>query len=550
MIFQIMQKIRSNKVVRGWWLLTSFVLAGLWVGIRPLLADNAVVGTGDPGSCTEGALDTALFTVQNSGGGTITFNCGDAVYMMNLFVGSTGKIISTNVTIDGGNKIILNAYNERRHFYVDSGASLTLQNITLIQGRNNDIGGGAIYNLGALTLDNTTISASNVDILQYTGASGGAILSYGPVTITNSLIDNNTGASAGGLNLDGETAVATITGSTFRDNSTTNVNFGLGGAITTWNGADVTLSTSTLERNVAQYGGAIYNGSITSTIVIEANTEFIINTATFGGGIYNYDGTLTVSNSTLSGNSANFGGGIWSNGTLTVTNSILSSNFAQVGGGIEGSGNVTVSNSTLSANSASGVGGGIYTFGTLTVANSTLLGNLAGSFGGGIEIAYGSATVSSSTLSGNSAQIGGGIYNSKNGKVTVSSSTLSDNSASGVGGGIYTFGNALVSNSIIANSSSGGDCDGVPLTNGEHNLVEDNSCGFTGGSDPKLGSLADNGGPTWTHALLPGSPAIDAGDTTLTSDQRGVHRPQGAADDIGAYELEFSSIIFLPLVLK
>ena len=132
----------------------------------------------------------------------------------------------------------------------------------------------------------------------------------------------------------------------------------------------------------------------------------------------------------------------------------------------------------------------------------------------------------------------------------MNNSTFSGNSAPS-GGGILNFGTATLKNTIVANSPSGGDC--VGASDGGYNLVEDGSC-LTAGTtsisgDPLLGELADNGGPTKTHALLEGSPAIDAipdtngstpgcGDAGITTDQRGVARPQGSACDIGAYEVE------------
>ena len=132
---------------------------------------------------------------------------------------TAGKVISAaDVTIDGGSQITLSGVNTERHFYIDSNANLTLKNITLTNGFDDTYGGGSILSLGGLTLDNTTIRDSNVD----PAYSGGAIMAYKPVTITNSLIENNAGGSVGGLFLFGEAADATITGSTFRNNRTTN----------------------------------------------------------------------------------------------------------------------------------------------------------------------------------------------------------------------------------------------------------------------------------------------------------------------------------------
>jgi hypothetical protein len=215
-----------------------------------------------------------------------------------------------------------------------------------------------------------------------------------------------------------------------------------------------------------------------------------------GGGILNL-GKLTVQNSTFSGNSAptiaGGGGGINNNGTLTVQNSLFSYNSAiSDGGGINNEGTLTVQNSTFSGNSTSdgGTGGGINNHDTLTVQNST--------------------------FSGNSAKFGSGINNYQ--------ATLN------------------LSNTIIANSTPGGDCTNpAAIATNDHNLIKDGSCCTALSGDPKLGPLADNGGPTQTMALLAGSPAINAGNNAncLGTDQRGTTRPQpaGGTCDIGAFEL-------------
>ena len=158
------------------------------------------------------------------------------------------------------------------------------------------------------------------------------------------------------------------------------------------------------------------------------------STSGFGGGIYNDPGNLTLSNSTLSGNSAYLGGGGVANlGMLTLTNITLSGNSTTrgYGGGIGNyyGSTLTLTNSTLSGNSAVDYGGGIFNLGTLTVTNSTLSGNSATNSGGGI-FNDGTLTVINSTLSGNSAtDYGGGIYNYYSSTLTLTNSTLSGNSA-------------------------------------------------------------------------------------------------------------------------
>jgi len=245
-----------------------------------------------------------------------------------------------------------------------------------------------------------------------------------------------------------------------------------------------------------------------------------------GGGIYNLDGTLTLTNSTVSDNTANAnGGGIWNSGALTLTNSTISGNNSDpVGAG----------------SFSSRVGGGIFNLGpgTLTIANSTVSGNTAGGGGGGIYdwalgAVVGSVTVINSTISGNTATGGGGLFN---------------NTASII----------KLINTIVANNPSNGDCRRHGVTSLGHNLDSDGTCGFNATGDksnvnPKLGPLQDNSGPTWTHALLAGSPAIDAGNPAAPGseanacpdkDQRGIARPQDgngngtARCDIGAYELK------------
>jgi len=284
--------------------------------------------------------------------------------------------------------------------------------------------------------------------------------------------------------------------------------------------------------------------TITSTKIISADT--IID----GGGVITISGgnnvgvfsvptgvNFTVQNLTIAnGYRASFGngylgGGIYSGGAVTVTNSTFSGNSAGGGGGIYiDVGPATVTNSTFSGNSATGVGGtggGIFSGGPLTVTNSTFSGNSAGEFGGGIYIDVGPATVTNSTFSGNFAGGGGGI-----------------------GGGAVT-----VTNTIVANSTSGGNCDGA-VTDGGHNIDDDGTCGFTGtGCTSTSGTsfcnisplldpagLANNGGPTLTLAIEPNSPAINAGDESVCSappvndlDQRGYVRP-AAGCSIGAYE--------------
>ena len=276
---------------------------------------------------------------------------------------------------------------------------------------------------------------------------------------------------------------------------------------------------------------------------------------------------LTITNGRASNDQ---GGGIYNVGALTITDSALSGNSATIGGGIFNGGTLTITNSTLNGNGASG-GGGIFNyFGTLTIANSTLSGNGSDNDGGGILSFNATLTITNSTLSGNSAgRNGGGIW-SRAATLTIHNSTLSGNSATNAGGGIWNLGTLEIGNTILKAGTSGDNIlffDGIVTSDG-YNLSSDaaggdgttgpggvlNATGDQRNTDPMLGPLQDNGGPTFTHALLVGSPAIDAGDPNfnpntfnppLLYDQRGTGFPRVANGriDIGAYEVQ---ALYLP----
>jgi len=262
---------------------------------------------------------------------------------------------------------------------------------------------------------------------------------------------------------------------------------------------------------------ALFNSLIIAKGKVDSNSFY-----GFGGGVYN-NGNLTITNSTLSNNSAVWGGGIfnYSGSALVVTKSTFSGNSAsEGGGGIANSGSLIVKASTISGNLAAYSGGGVYNnySGTLALTNSTVSGNSVSGDGGGIYNYFGALTLSNSTISGNSAGLGGGVRNWS---------------------GLFKY-----SNTIIANSNLGGDCAvNSSISVNTNNLVEDGSCSASLSGDPKLGALADNGGGTQTMALKAGSPATDTGSDTICAqspvdnfDQRGLARPVGAHCDIGAYE--------------
>ncbi len=259
-------------------------------------------------------------------------------------------------------------------------------------------------------------------------------------------------------------------------------------------------------------------------------------------------------------------------GAATVSDITVRNGMATGSGGglrVSVGGSLVLSNSVVTGNSAGTGGGGLYVAGTATLVGVTVNGNTSGGAGGGIRVSPGSATMRNVTVSGNTtADEGGGVQFDSDvtggelDNVTIVGNTAdSDGDSTGSGGGLLSdVSSVTVRNSIVAMNadaspgSEGPDCSGAFTSQG-HNLIGNNAgCPFTSAAgdqvgtpvtpiDPKLGALADNGGPTPTHALLKGSPAIDAGDPAApgsggsaceATDQRGLPR---SACDIGAYEL-------------
>lgn len=260
-------------------------------------------------------------------------------------------------------------------------------------------------------------------------------------------------------------------------------------------------------------GAVLNNGDLTLDHVVVADSRVTTGAIEFwkgGAGIYTGDGaTLVLRDSTVRDNSVTGG----------------------AGGGVYGFFNstVTIERSTISGNSANDVGGGIRSLGNTTIVNSTVSGNTStGWHGGGVFHTDGAMTVSASTVTGNTAP--GGL-------------------AGGAFFGSFGAGGSVELKGSIVSGNSGDECvvfyGGTFVMNpGSHNVLGDSTCGAVAPTDvvvddALLGPLADNGGPTLTHALLAGSPAIDAGDASgPDTDQRGVARPQGEGPDAGAFELE------------
>jgi hypothetical protein len=379
----------------------------------------------------------------------------------------------------------------------------------------NESGPGSLRDALAIANDGDTIDA--------TGVSGTILLTSGELQITRTVTIN--GPGAGNLVVNGNL--------TFRvfENFAPNVTIS---GLTITNGLPVDGNGG---------GGILNHGGI-----ILSNSRIVGNRAgnewgDIGGGISNGPrATLIVTGSTINDNVATGGGGGISgiNGaTVTVTASTIDGNWGLCqGGGIHlSNGQLTVINSTVSGNSSGGIGGiceqgrgggiWLYGVGTLTVTNSTISGNEVTGDGGGILLGGGAATVTNSTISDNSAREGGGIVLLNSATTTILDTVLK---AGELGGTIFNNGGTVIS--LGYNLAS--DDAGAVLT-GPGDQIN---------TDPVLGPLQNNGGPTFTHALLPASPAIDAGDPKFTPppyyDQRGSDfwRVRNSRIDKGSFEAQ------------
>jgi uncharacterized repeat protein (TIGR01451 family)/CSLREA domain-containing protein len=410
------------------------------------------------------------------------------------------------VTGESASVTIIDAADLDRVFHVTGGHIVSISGVTIRGGQAMNANGGGIYNNGgSLTLtdctitDNQALGADGTPLVS--SGLGGGIYNLGTLIVTGSTVSGN--QALGGDGQDGQ------------------INGGGGGGA----------------------GGGL------------------------GGGIFN-SGTVTFTNSTISGNGASGGNG--GDGTAAGD---LSGNGGN-GGSWGGAGGIP----TQSGGDASGLGGGGGGGGAGGTGGPGGDGNFGGGGGGGGagpigtggNTQYGGGSGASSSGGGSGggggggAGLGGGIFN-ENGEFDLINCTISNNMAagglagsggngstngSGLGGGLFNYlGNINYANSIIFGNTADPteeDCDNLIAfdpTSQNHNLVgAGTGCPATGmndivTADARLGALADNGGDTYTHALLPGSPAVNKGPATCVStDQRGVDRPQGAYCDIGAYE--------------
>ena len=482
-------------------------------------------------------------------GGTILLTLGELEITDSLTVAGLGAALLTIDASHNDSTPDLDSGDGSRVMAISDFAS-TLIDVELIgltlTGGDVDGGGGGVASAERLSVIDCVVSANAAT------AGGGGILSFnGELSVSGSTISNNTAMADGG-GVVGVNGPVTIESCTISGNTTTEN----GGGIVSYIGALSIVNSTVSGNSSTNDGGGIYKYG-TGNLTITGSTISGNSAAGDGGGVFTATGLTAISYSTIRGNHANGDGGginLELDGVVSIVGSTVSGNSADDGGGIRNDGKLTVSSSTLSGNVASARGGGIFSntdltgMHTTTVVNSTISGNSAATVGGGIYNIDGLAVIRHSTITNNGAlpSKGSGVasFGDAATRTEFQSSIIAGNANSDVD--LVTLGGPPV-NSMVSN--------GYNLIGAGNNLGAFNQSGDqTSVADAMLGPLADNGGPTFTHALLTGSPAIDAGDPAAVAGMDGVPandrsgtaytRVHGGRIDIGALELQPTPAIF------
>ena len=477
--------------------------AGSFLLTRPGDEDNNVLGDLDI-KYTVTVLGAGPGLTIVDGNGALT---GDRVFQI---LSSATEVTLSNLTIRNGRQLTATFASGGGLYWTGGGGHLHLSNVS-VESNQAHYGGGIYLDYasagGDVTLDNVSFRANRAT----TAAGGGLVVALnGPLmdfAMRNSQVYSNTAFQGGGIYLQS--------------------------TIVPFSTYSATIESSQIYSNTAGHGAGIDNdsGDGSHRLTILDSRLHHNHSASLAGGIEN-NGGLSILRSTLDTNSAaTQGGGIYNNdnGLLEITQSTLSGNTAQFGAGIF-------------------VESFIYMRTLASVVNSTISGNTASHEGAGLYNNGGRAQFYNATIANNQIVVPmGNFYPAMGGGLLITPNF-------GINA-VVTIQNTLIGDNVLragANPPQADDCHGTVRPEG-YNLIETLAhCGFENpsigditGQDPKLGPLQNNGGRTATQALLPGSPAIDTGrpagctDATgapLVSDQRGFRRPLGARCDIGAFE--------------
>ena len=432
-------------------------------------------------------------------------------------------------------------------------------------GTGDGQGGGGIFSDGGI------VTLTNVDLFANDAEAGGGVFNAraGRLTMTNGSVSTNTARRTGGGI---ETSAAPgqagnfvrLTDVTLRMNAAGSAS-GFGGGLHIAGVGAADISGGAFVANTAVAGGGVWKSS--GGVLAVRGTRFEGNTASGagGGGVYNEgEGEpLVLTGVTLLRNAASgaegAGGALYNGagGTVTLADAVVQENTAgAVGGGLWSSptGTLIVGTTTVQNNTAPR-GGGVFkqgSGGAVEIDRSLLRGNAASTAGGGLYSAGGFVTVRNSTVSGNTAGDGGGAFVAA-GRLSLLSATVARNVATGTGGGLRAVGGTvLIGNTVVGDNrvpgdstAAGSDCAGLVTGSGVYVMEVTAGCSFTVRSpvrgDARMLPLANNGGPTATHALSPGSPAARAGQTTEPVDQRGFTRT--GTPSVGAYEVGGTPVV-------
>lgn len=550
---------------------------------RCLLVVFALFGTSVSGLAATRTVCSSGCTYVTIQSAVVAANPGDEVRLTDTYHTEGGIVVDKNLVLSGdpASPATLQAAATPgvavdRVLRILPNAIVTIRDLVIRHG--NPTGeGGAIDNEGILLVERVDVVNNQSTYI------GGGISTTGPLEIRDSLISGNeSGNVGGGVACWDQCSQLLVSGSTIEANTS----FDRGGGV--YSAAPLTVTDSTVMGNFADsssygQGGGIYHTD--SALILR--TDILDNRADVTGGAIASSGPLTLVDAWVQGNQVNGGPQAKGGGLFVVS-----------------SGTTIIHSSHILDNSTSGDGGGIFfDGGSLSIYDTAIAGNLCSLNGGGINHSGSAATAAGLEISGNVAQDGGGVWIAGSSDLSLRSSTVSGNQASDEGGGLMVKTCAIlelsnvtitqneadplaqggidggglfvesgcpatdtvrVRNSIIAGNLdptplilfTAPDCAGPIASDGFIHIgttglngmgpacvVTGSTSGLDVGGDPGLGPLMDNGGPTWTHALLPGSLNLDAGDalgcvdefrTPLTHDQRGAQRPDRC--DRGAFE--------------